>query len=186
MIRDPEETEFLAKIRDDQKAKSIFEIVKHIGIDGCHISLEWLDRHEWRVGLGVDSIGLMSAGRISEAIQSLEIPLCYAAITDPEWVKLSVYEVYSTPDGIYSTSQHFLSAVDVAIFDTKTNFTVLHDSGYFYLVAGPQSFVQQSFGVSLKFVSRVFREYAEDSFHAENERTRLIAIHERYRIFMTD
>lgn len=169
------------QIKDKTKINYFASLIEPLIIKPNNLSSTWLNKQQWAAVPVPDSPNEKDAKLIAEAAQdsgySEGIVMTTELNEEPQ-----VYRISITPENLMAFELEF-SLNNFVMTTEDLAFAIMHEAGYYFIIAGTNSFVHKSVGGALSAAKNAFREYAEDTTWPVKTRNYLIEIAKRYEPF---
>lgn len=151
-------------------------------LDGpSELSVNMLKANNWAAILVPDGINEQDSIYIASAAQEINCSKCIALTTE-EGSFNEIVEVDMIPKGLVNFHLNCRLSYYI-LFPEDKKFVILDEADFYYIIAGPRSFVEKAVGGSIKKARKDFLEYANDPNWPERTRQFLTAIAKKYEPF---
>lgn len=168
-------------INAPNKVEEAMSLIEDIVDKPWHLNVQWLASHRW-AAVPVESASHFDekdAELISQAAASMGCSECLAVATEPLENSILCYRIPISQEGFLEFSRE-TTALNYVLSPEDRSFVVLCTSEDYYIVAGPREFVTKAVGTSIYKARQRFLKFGNDQFWPESERTRLIAVGQKY------
>jgi hypothetical protein len=169
------------QITDKTKIDYFVSLIEPLVIKPNNLSLTWLNTQQWAAVPIPDSLNERDAKLIAEAAQQSGYSEGIVVTTELN-EKPQVYKISITQEDLLTFNLEF-SLSNFVITTEDLGFAIMSEAGYYFIIAGINSFVRKSIGGSLPAARISFREYAEDATWPANTQKFLIEVAKRYELF---
>jgi hypothetical protein len=151
-------------IVDHHECSKLEELIKPLLESPAHLNPAWVKQHGW-VAVPVESAAHFAnedASRLAKAMQAAAVLSCFAAATEPLENFPHCFTVDATTEGLLAFSRecaHF----NFLLSPASLSFAVLCTVFDYFIVAGPQAFVENALGCDIDKARARFLEYASNS-----------------------
>lgn len=167
------------RIDEDKEIGDLRSVAGDILESPVLIKTSWLKQQGWVIACVENPIDYLDAERLARAGNSRGFNASYALSTDVEGY---AYRLTWSQEGILSFNRHLTLQRFLILPNHIPEYCVLMEGDYYFLVAGPETFVREVLCVSFDVANLMFRRYVEQMI-GDAWQQALLAMIELYRPF---